>query len=40
VQLTVTASDNVNNMMDLLLSKKNASARKEWLEKRGKIVSV
>jgi len=26
--------------MDLLLSKKNASARKEWLEKRGKIVSV
>ena len=40
VQLTVTASDNVNSMMDLLLSKKNASARKEWLEKRGKIVSV
>ena len=40
VQLTVTASDNVNNMMDLLLSKKNAGARKEWLEKRGKIVSV
>jgi len=26
--------------MDLLLSKKNAGARKEWLEKRGKIVSV
>ena len=40
VQLTVTASDNVNSMMDLLLSKKNAGARKEWLEKRGKIVSV
>ena len=40
VQLTVSASDNVNSMMDLLLSKKNASARKEWLEKRGKIVSV
>ena len=40
VQLTVTASDNVNSMMDLLLSKKNASARKEWLERRGKIVSV
>jgi topoisomerase-4 subunit B len=40
VQLTVTASDNVNGMMDLLLSKKNAGARKEWLEKRGKIVSV
>ena len=40
VQLTVTSSDNVNSMMDLLLSKKNAGARKEWLEKRGKIVSV
>jgi len=26
--------------MDLLLSKKNAGARKEWLEKRGKIVTV
>ena len=40
VQLTVTSSDNVNSMMDLLLSKKNAGARKIWLEKRGKIVSV
>jgi len=40
VQLTITSSDNVNNMMDLLLSKKNAGARKEWLEKRGKIVTV
>ena len=40
VQLTISATDNVNSMMDLLLSKKNASARKEWLEKRGKIVSV
>jgi len=27
-------------MMDLLLSKKNAGARKEWLEKRGKIATV
>ncbi|MBL6702325.1 MAG: DNA topoisomerase IV subunit B [SAR86 cluster bacterium] len=40
VQLTITSTDNVNNMMDLLLSKKNAGARKEWLEKRGKIVAV
>ena len=40
VKLTITSSDNVNSMMDLLLSKKNASARKEWLEKRGKIVNV
>jgi topoisomerase-4 subunit B len=40
VQLTVSPSDNVNSMMDLLLSKKNAGARKEWLEKRGKIAKV
>ncbi len=40
VQLTITSADNVNSMMDLLLSKKNAGARKEWLEKRGKIVTV
>jgi topoisomerase-4 subunit B len=40
VQLTVSPSDNVNSMMDLLLSKKNAGARKEWLEKRGKIATV
>ena len=40
VKLSITSSDNVNNIMDLLLSKKNAGARKEWLEKRGKIVSV
>ena len=40
VKLTVSSNDNVNSMMELLLSKKNAGARKEWLEKRGKIVSV
>ena len=40
VQLTIAPSDNVNSMMDLLLSKKNAGARKEWLERRGKIASV
>ena len=40
VQLTIRSSDNVNSMMDLLLSKKNAGARKEWLERRGKIATV
>jgi topoisomerase-4 subunit B len=40
VQLTISSSDNVNSMMDLLLSKKNAGARKEWLERRGKIATV
>jgi topoisomerase-4 subunit B len=27
-------------MMDLLLSKKNAPARKEWLEKKGSLVRI
>jgi len=26
--------------MDLLLSKKNAPARKEWLEKKGSLVRI
>ena len=40
VQLSISASDNANSMMDLLLSKKNASARKEWLEKKGSLAKV
>ena len=40
VRLSISASDNANAMMDLLLSKKNASARKEWLEKKGSLVRV
>ena len=36
----ISSSDNVNSMMDLLLSKKECQAlRKEWLERRGKIVN-
>ncbi len=38
--LTINSSDNVNTMMDLLLSKKNAPARKEWLEEKGSLVNV
>ena len=34
VRLSISSTDNANAMMDLLLSKKNAPARKEWLEKR------
>ena len=37
---SITASDNANAMMDLLLSKKNAPARKEWLEKKGSLVRL
>ena len=40
VRLSVSATDNANAMMDLLLSKKNASARKEWLEKKGSLVRI
>ena len=40
VQLSISASDNANSMMDLLLSKKNAPARKEWLEKKGSLAKI
>ena len=37
VQLTVTSSDNVNSMMDLLLSKKNAGLEKSGLKNEEKL---
>ena len=40
VQLSISSSDNANSMMDLLLSKKNAPARKEWLEKKGSLAKI
>ena len=40
VRLSISANDNANAMMDLLLSKKNAPARKEWLEKKGSLVRI
>ena len=40
VKLSISATDNANAMMDLLLSKKNAPARKEWLEKKGSLVKI
>ena len=40
VRLSISATDNANAMMDLLLSKKNAPARKEWLEKKGSLVRI
>jgi topoisomerase-4 subunit B len=35
VKLTLDAGDKTNRMMDMLLSKKRASDRREWLEKNG-----
>ena len=40
VQLSISSSDNANSMMDLLLSKKNAPARKEWLERKGSLAKI
>ena len=40
VQLSINSSDNANSMMDLLLSKKNAPARKEWLERKGSLAKI
>jgi len=40
LQLSISPSDNTNSMMDLLLSKKNASARKDWLEKKGSLAKI
>ena len=40
VRLSISSTDNANAMMDLLLSKKNAPARKEWLEKKGSLVRI
>jgi len=40
VQLTVEAGDDTNKMLDMLLAKKRASDRKEWLESKGSLAEV
>jgi topoisomerase-4 subunit B len=40
VQLTVEADDGTHKLMDMLLSKKRASDRKEWLETKGDLASL
>ena len=40
IQLTLTSSDNANSVFDLLLSKKRAPDRKEWLEKKGNLAEI
>ena len=40
VQLTLSSSDNANSVFDLLLSKKRAPDRKEWLEKKGNLAKI
>ena len=40
VQLTVEVEDGTTSLMDMLLSKKRASDRKEWLETKGDLASL
>ncbi|GAA0714953.1 DNA topoisomerase IV subunit B [Dokdonella soli] len=40
VQLTIEADDGTSKVMDMLLSKKRASDRKEWLETKGDLASL
>ncbi len=40
VQLTMAAGDDTHQILDMLLSKKRAGDRKEWLEKRGNLADV
>lgn len=40
VQLTIAAGDNTNNIVDMLLAKKRAADRKEWLQKKGDLAEV
>jgi topoisomerase-4 subunit B len=35
VQLDIQSGDNTNKLLDMLLGKKRASDRKNWLEKNG-----
>lgn len=40
VQLTIDASDDANSMMDMLLAKKRAADRKQWLQEKGDLAEV
>jgi topoisomerase-4 subunit B len=40
VQLTLDATDQTDSLMDMLLAKKRAADRREWLEQKGNLVQV
>ena len=40
VQLTVTENDNPDRMLDMLLAKKRAADRREWLREKGNLADV
>ena len=40
VQLTISASDKTDQMMDMLLAKKRSKDRRSWLESKGNLAEV
>jgi topoisomerase-4 subunit B len=40
VQLTISAKDDSDSLMDMLLAKKRASDRRDWLEEKGNLAEV
>jgi topoisomerase-4 subunit B len=40
IQLTIDAADDTNQILDMMLAKKRASDRKEWLELKGNLAEV
>jgi topoisomerase IV subunit B len=40
VQLTIDGEDNTDQLMDMLLAKKRAADRREWLEEKGNLAEV
>jgi topoisomerase-4 subunit B len=40
IQLTIDAADDTNQILDMMLAKKRAGDRKEWLERKGNLAEV
>jgi topoisomerase-4 subunit B len=40
VQLTIEGKDDTDQLMDMLLAKKRASDRRDWLERKGNLAEV
>jgi topoisomerase-4 subunit B len=40
VQLTIDAGDDTDQLMDMLLAKKRAGDRREWLESKGNLAEI
>jgi topoisomerase-4 subunit B len=40
VQLTVEASDDTDVLLDMLLAKRRAGDRREWLESKGNLAEI